>query len=346
MSSLDRELENLRKPIPKGIDLTWTETGNTFTPTDTNNPWAQAPAIMAQWIFNRNSTKIAARPLLPEERAIGQTVVAHINAGFVGPELDRALFSIFGREVFSRHAGLINHVKLASIGSVPPLDGLDPTVGVSLATQIGSNQSDRAVLKNHETKMTASSLESYRSEKTSMSDGEINLSVSELEVNIQGAGPNVTPILDEGSLDKIKLAAQAIIKANDDIGLGDQIARESDNMLVSGEVDPLKHTQETEILDDGGSNELDLVFAGDQIQLDNFSLDANNALIGCDEDLAEIAGTPPNQILVPEVELLQQDCDYVDDNGLEEPSLDVKLENKSKEKTLKLESDNEFKIEI
>ena len=103
MSSLDRELEGLTKPIPKGVDLGWIETGKTFTPSDNNNSWAQAPAIMSQWIFNRCSTKTA-NALLPEERAIGQAVIANINAGNTDGNLESALVSTFGMEVCQRHS--------------------------------------------------------------------------------------------------------------------------------------------------------------------------------------------------------------------------------------------------
>jgi len=350
-SSLDRELENLMKPIPKGIDLGWTESGNTFTPTDTNSPWSQAPSIMGQWIFNRNITKTAGRPLMPEERAIGQTVIAHINSGVVGERLDSALASTFGREICIRHAGLINHIKKAATGSVPLLDGLDPTVGVSLATQMGTGGSDRNELRNHETQMTANTLQSYKSKQAPMVTGAVSLCASELQVDIQGAGPNVCPQLSEGDIDQIKLAAQSFIKANDDIGLGIQQATDSENMLSAGEVNPLDHRQETEILD-GGREELDFVFGNRQTGLDNFSLDSNNALIGCDADLeSEIGGTPPNQILQPEAELLQLDCDYEDEDGEEEggdlhgPQMNVEFEEEPQQK-LGMEFNNDFEIEL
>jgi len=345
MSSLDRELESLRKPIPKGVDLGWVSSGKTFTPTDENNPWAQAPAIMSQWIFNRCSTKTA-NTLLPEERAVGQAVIAHINAGCVDGQLDSALLSVFGREVCNRHAALINHIKLASQGQVPLPDGLDPTVGVNLATQMGTAQSDREMLRKHAAQLSASALQSYQTEKPTMADGEVNLSASEMDVPIQSAGPEVKDAqLTAGDLDQIKLAAKALVNESDDLGFGIQQEAISADMLSASEAQPLDHRQETEILD-SGNDELDLVFGDRQANLDNFSLDSENAMMGCDDDLqSDIGGTPPAQVLQPEAELLQEDCGYEDEDGLREPEMNIELE-ENKEDELGMDFTDDFEIEL
>jgi len=344
-SSLDRELEGLRKPIPNGVDLGWISSGKTFTPSDDNNVWDQAPAIMAQWIFNRNSTKVA-NSLLPEERAVGQAVISHINAGIVDSKLDKALFSVFGREVYNRHVGLINHIKLASQGKAPLPDGLDPTVGVNLATQMGNIQSDRETLRKHAAQLSASALQSYKSEEKIMLDGEISLSASEIDVSIQSAGPEIKDTqLTTGDIDQIKLAAKAFVNVKDDIGLGIQQEINSANMLSASDAQPLEHRQEADILD-SKDDELNLVFNSSQTNLDNFSLDSQNAMIGCDNDLqSDIGGTPPEQVLQPEAELLQQDCFYEDEDGLKEPGLNIKLE-ENKEDELGMDFSDDFEIEL
>ena len=345
MSSLDRELEGLSKPIPKGVDLGWVDSGETFAPSDNNNSWSQAPEIMSQWIFNRCSTKTAGK-LLPEERAVGQAVIANINAGNVDKNLDSALISTFGSEVCNRHVGLINLIKLASQGKAVLPDGLDPTVGVNLATNIGDVRSDRDALRSHAAQLSASALQSYKSKEQTMSDGEVNLSASEMSVSIQSSGPKINDAqLTSGDLDRISLAAKSLINSSDDIGLGRQQECISENMLSANEAQPLDHVQEDKILD-AGNDELDLVFQNCQVSLDNFNLDSENALLGCDNDLqSEIGGTPPQHILQPESELLQQECNYVDENGLEERELNIDLEENNKDE-LEMDFKDDFEIEI
>jgi len=346
MSSLDRELEGLTKPIPKGVDLGWVDSGKTFTPSDNNNPWDQAPAIMAQWIFNRCSTKTAGNSLLPEERAIGQAVIANINAGNTDSNLESALVSTFGMEVCQRHAGLINTIRLASQGKVPLPEGLDPTVGVNVATHMGDAKSDRDTLRKHAAQLSASALQSYKSEKSTMLDGEVNISASEINISIQSAGPEVKETrLTSGNLDQIKLAAKALLDSSDDIGLGQQQESISASMLSASEAQPLVHKQEIDILD-SKNDELDLVFSNRNANLDNFSIDSENAMLGCDDDLqSDIGGTPPQHILQPESELLQQDCGYADENGLEEQELNIELE-ENKNDELGMDFTDDFEIEI
>jgi hypothetical protein len=341
MSSLDRELESLQKPIPNGVDLCWAESGHTVTPSDTNNPWSQAPAIMSQWIFNRQCTK----KLLPEQRAVGQTVIAHINSGLKGAELDSSLLSIFGKEVCGRYAGFINHIKLASEGQVPLPDGLDPTVGVNLATNVSAN-SDREALRKHAANLSASALQSYQTKDKVMSDGDVSLAASEMDVDIQSAGPKVASTdLTSGELDQITLAAKNLIAANDDIGLEAQQDMVAASMLSADDAQPLEHKSETEMLS-AGSEDLDMAFSNGPVQLGDFSLDAENAIMGCDSDLeSDIGGTPPESLLLPEIDLIQNDCSEMQEKP-NDSELQIELdENKTDNLEMTLGDDN-FEIEI
>jgi hypothetical protein len=294
MSSLDEELKNLQKPIPNGVDLEWLTSGCTYSQSDTVNPNAQAGDLMSQLIFNRVVTKRASCQLMPEERAVGQTVIAHIQAGYHGEDLDNALMGVFGRETFQRHASFINDVKNIA-ATQPNLPGaINPTVGVNVASPKGT-ANDREALKRHATNMSSSALEAYRSNKT-IKEG-VSIDKSEMNVDLVKASKDKNVDLSEGVIDQIKLAAQSILAADDDVGLTAQQDQESEDLFAGEDVSMLKHTQETEILA-SGSEDLDLAFSNGPIELqDSFGLESENAIMACDEDLADIAGVPPTRLL-------------------------------------------------
>ena len=341
MNSLDEELQNLRKPIPRGTDLDWLTSGCTFSQSDTVNPNAQAADLMSQLIFNRVVTKRASCQLMPEERAIGQTVIAHINAGYQGANLDSALLSVFGREVFQRHASFIQDVKgIAASHSELPGD-LQPNIGVNLATP-SNGQSDREALRKHATKMSSNALEAYRSFNKPMQNGSVQIGESEMQVDLVRTSRDESVELSEGALDKIKLAAQSIISSQDDIGFTEQQDRLAADMISENDVSMLQHTQETEMLA-SGSDELDLAFSNGPISIGDgsFGLNGENALIGCDEELSDVAGVPPRALLESgDFEL------YDADRCPNEEEVEIDLEEKPKDKSLKIGMSNDFEIEF
>jgi len=350
MSSLDRELENLRKPIPKGTNLEWLTSGCTFTPSDANNPNAQAQAIMLQWLVNRNLQKVASTNLLPEERAVAQTVFAHINNGQRGDELNQSLLSTFGREVFTRHASLINDIQQAvESGSVVP-QNISPSVGVNVANSMNQSGSDRDALKKQEAQRTAGSLQAYANNNTMDS---MNIESSELNVDIASTGPQTDVNLSEGQLDQIKLAAATLLKANDDAGLSEQVDPTSDEMLKPEELKVLGYSQEQDILDKTGKETSDINFDNDLIDVQNIALDENNALQGCDDDLFAnlTAETPPLGILEGDARSVKQceDEENEDEEEDEDKDIgvgDINLNEVKQASKIEVNMSDEFEIEF
>lgn len=337
MNSLDVELQSLQKPIPNGIDLNWLTSGCTFYQSDTVNPNAQAADLMSQLIFNRAVTKKAS--LLPEERAVGQTVIAHINAGFQGAQLDNALLSVFGREVFHRHASFIQDVKnIAASHSQLPGD-ITPTTGVNLATP-QSGKSEREALRKHATDMSRNALESYRTNST-MQDGSVQIAESEMDVDLVQTSEDQSVQLSEGAIEQIKLAVQALSGSND-LGLTEQQDRDSEGMLSENDVTMLSHTQETEMIA-SGNEDLDIAFSNGPVSIGDgsFGLSAEDALIGCDQDLADIAGVPPHALL--ESDNIFQ---YDPDNCPQQEEMEIELEEEADDDDLKIGMSDEFEIEI
>lgn len=345
MSSLDEELQSLQKPIPNGTDLEWLTSGCTFYQSDTVNPNAQAADLMSQLIFNRVVTKRASQSLMPEERAVGQTVIAHINSGLQGADLDNALLSMFGREVFQRHASFIQDVKQIAASNTQLPSDLQPNVGVNLSVP-SNGQSDREILRKHATDMSSGALESYRSSDAPMEDGSIQIGSSEMSVDIVKTSKDQSVQLSEGALDQITLAAKALVASQDDIGFTEQQDRDSANMIATSDVTMLQHTQETDLLA-SGSEELDMAFSNDPISLGDggFGLSAEDALIGCDQDLASIAGIPP-QALMEGGDFNFYDEAKCPEDGKTEEEIEIDLEEKTKDEDLKIGMTNEFEIEI
>jgi len=148
--------------------------------------------------------------------------------------------------------------------------------------------------------------------------------------------------LSEGALDKIKLAAQSIISSQDDIGFTEQQDRLAADMISENDVSMLQHTQETEMLA-SGSDELDLAFSNGPISIGDgsFGLNGENALIGCDEELSDVAGVPPRALLESgDFEL------YDADRCPNEEEVEIDLEEKPKDKSLKIGMSNDFEIEF
>ena len=338
MSSLDIELQDLQRPIPKGTDLNWLTSGDTFYQSDTINPNAQAHNVMSQMAFNRVITKTVNCNLMPEERAVGQTVIAHINAGYTGPQLDGALLNIFGKEVFVRHAAFIQDVKVMAENNYQIPEEIQPKVGVHVASPI-MGKSDREELRKHAVKMSTNALESYRiSGNPSYS---VQISEPEVEVSLENVSKDQNVELRQSSLDQIKLAAQSLINDQNDLEFSKQQDVVSSNLFENESINILYHPQETDLIS-AGNNDLDLVFNNDPISLgnDGFDLSVENAIIGCDEDISEVAAVPPTA-------LLQGDFNLYDlESCPAEEESEIDLSEKEEENNLEIGMSNDFDVEI
>lgn len=345
MNSLDVELQNLQKPIPNGVDLDWLTSGCTFYQSDTVNPNAQASDLMSQLIFNRVVTKRASCELMPEERAVGQTVIAHINAGYQGPSLDAALLGVFGREVFQRHAAFIQDVKVIAASHSQLPGALEPNVGVNLASP-SNGQSDREALRRHAVRMSSNALEAYRSSETPMENGSVQIGESEMSVDLANTHKSASVELSEGDIEQIKLAAMSLVGAQDDIGLTEQQDRVASDMVSEEDVKSLRYVNENDLLM-AGSDELDMVFANGPVSLGDgsFGLNSENALIGCDEELADIAGVPPADLSVDDLNG-GYDPNNCPSDEEDDGSMKIELQEKSMDDDLKIGMSDEFEIEI
>jgi hypothetical protein len=346
MSSLDDQLASLQRPIPKGVDLSWTETGETFTPSDENNPNAQAANIMNQLIFNRTIQRVAKKDLMPEERAVAQTVVSHMQAGNQGMELYSSLAAVFGQETFQRHAGLIQAVESAIQNNAVVSSDVVPSVGVNVAMNT-SNPSDRNEAKQYETQRTSSSLESYRNDDKPMEDGSISLGQSEMDINIASAGPGADVQVSEGKLDEINLPSTPIMTGSIDEGETAHLDQLNDDLFSSNDVGVLDYVASEQALLDEESSSSDIEFNSDLMHVGNVDMDLENALMGCDEDLRGLtAQTPPIDLLEGDESATQ--C-FADENGNSEDDASknlIQLDEIKQASDIGVTLSNDFEIEM
>jgi len=344
MSSLDEQLASLQRPIPKGVDLAWTETGETFTPSDENNPNAQAANIMNQFIFNRTIQRVAKKDLMPEERAVAQTVVSHMQSGLQGMELYSSLSSVFGGETFQRHACLIQAVESAINNNAVVSSDMVPSVGVNVAMNT-SNPSALNEAKQYETQRTSSSLESYRDNSKTMEDGSISLGQSEMDINIASAGPGTDMSISEGKLEEINLPSTPVMTGSIDAGESSQFDQLSDDIFSSSDVGVLNYVASEQALLDEESSNSDIEFNDDLMQVGDVDMDLENALMGCDEDLRNLtAQTPPIDLLEGDEKATQ--C-FADDSDEDDTSKNlIQLDEIKQAANIGVTLSNDFEIEM
>jgi len=120
MSSLDQELEALRRTPRSPVDMDWLTSGPRYQVTDENNPRNTLNQLRETSAFNRSS--VCADPRLLREtesreaQYISRVVLAALHSGFQGFALRKRLIDELGSGIIAKHAELIKSILAADEG--------------------------------------------------------------------------------------------------------------------------------------------------------------------------------------------------------------------------------------